>query len=352
MLGLMVLAVVVVLWVGSSELIKAIFNTDFNRAFFLTYFSTSLFALYLPMYMLTKMCRRRRAARRGTVLPEEIGWRETLVVSAKLCPVWFIMNFLFNWSLEKTGVASNTILSNTSGLWVVVLSVVWLREPMQLFNLAGVLFTVAGAVCVALDDTSGGGGVDSGGGDSAGGNIAALCSAIMYAVYSLLLDKMVDEQRTSMMLLFGLIGSLNVVLLWPFLFVLDALHVEELLPVPSKILLMLFINGIAGTVISDLLWAKAVILTSPLVCTVGLTLTIPLAMVADLVLYSKHFGAVYILGSCLVFVGFVLVNWKFTQTTASPDYTEIQTQEDSAGSSDCDGSGLNNAVSISSDEIA
>lgn len=67
-------------------------------------------------------------------------------------------------------------------------------------------------------------------------------------------------------------------------------------------------NGFIGTVLSDYLWLWAVLLTSPLVATVGLSLTIPLAMLTDIVLKGKSFTWLYLLGSALVVGGFLLVN--------------------------------------------
>lgn len=40
-------------------------------------------------------------------------------------------------------------------------------------------------------------------------------------------------------------------------------------------------NGMIGTVLSDLLWAKAIVLTSPLTVNLGMSFTIPLSCVAD-----------------------------------------------------------------------
>jgi len=42
--------------------------------------------------------------------------------------------------------------------------------------------------------------------------------------------------------------------------------------------------------------------------TLGMSLTIPLAMVADMVIHGRHYSAVYILGSVQVFAGFVIAN--------------------------------------------
>ena len=81
----------------------------------------------------------------------------------------------------------------------------------------------------------------------------------------------------------------------------------------------LFLNAWVGTNLSDVLWARSVVMTSPLVATIGLSLTIPVAMASDLVVSSLlppgtvppsqgHFSAAYGLGSGLVMAGFVLGN--------------------------------------------
>ena len=43
-----------------------------------------------------------------------------------------------------------------------------------------------------------------------------------------------------------------------------------------------------NNVLSDYLWARAVVLTTPTVATVGLSLTIPLAFISDLFVKVKH----------------------------------------------------------------
>lgn len=56
--GLILLGFVICLWVGSSTLIQAIFDDmKFHQPFFLTYYSTSLFTLYLPFFYLRRWCR-------------------------------------------------------------------------------------------------------------------------------------------------------------------------------------------------------------------------------------------------------------------------------------------------------
>lgn len=64
-LGICLLLAVVFLWVGSSTLIQEIFvDLDFREPFFLTYYSTSLFSLYLPAFAMQQWVRRQTWWRR------------------------------------------------------------------------------------------------------------------------------------------------------------------------------------------------------------------------------------------------------------------------------------------------
>ena len=59
---------------------------------------------------------------------------------------------------------------------------------------------------------------------------------------------------------------------------------------------------------SDYLWARAVVLTTPTVATVGLSLTIPLAFLSDAALNGISPAPMAGLGAFAVVAGFVLVN--------------------------------------------
>jgi solute carrier family 35 protein F5 len=50
------------------------------------------------------------------------------------------------------------------------------------------------------------------------------------------------------------------------------------------------------------------LLTSPLVVTVGLSLTIPLSLVGQIVLQGEYASVLYWLGAVIVFLSFLIVN--------------------------------------------
>ena len=68
------------------------------------------------------------------------------------------------------------------------------------------------------------------------------------------------------------------------------------------------ISGLFNNVISDYLWARSVVLTSSTVATVGLSITIPMAMVADFLVHSQSPTGLSSGGAILVVIGFCLVN--------------------------------------------
>lgn len=67
------------------------------------------------------------------------------------------------------------------------------------------------------------------------------------------------------------------------------------------------VNSISSLV-SDIAWAYAVLLTSPIVVTVGLSMTIPLSLVGQMVLNSQTASPLYWVGACTVVVSFLFVN--------------------------------------------
>jgi solute carrier family 35, member F5 len=68
----------------------------------------------------------------------------------------------------------------------------------------------------------------------------------------------------------------------------------------------IFVIGFFDDVISDYLWARSVLLTSPTVAAVGLTMTIPMALLVDYFTVTVTLKA--LIGAACVLVGFVVVN--------------------------------------------
>jgi solute carrier family 35 protein F5 len=308
-------------------------DQDFPHPFFLTYFSTTLFSLYLFGFAFSKKWRNARGHVEWTPVPteeisqaddhevisseahlieqeENIQGAEAQILSAKqvmkisllFCPVWFIANYAYNSSLVLTTVASNTILSATSGFFTLLFGTLFRVEEFSWGKLLATTICIAGVALVTLVDTQQGTA-------SIIGDVVAMGSAVFYGLYvSLLRKKVRNEQQVPMPMFFGFVGFFNCIMLWPFMILLHYTGVESFEFPPTTVLLYLFVNGLIGTVLSDLLWSYAIFYTSPTVATVGLSLTIPLAIIFELFMNKRTFSVNYFLGSALVLFAFLVVN--------------------------------------------
>jgi solute carrier family 35, member F5 len=79
------------------------------------------------------------------------------------------------------------------------------------------------------------------------------------------------------------------------------------LPPTPRIWLIVLSNSTASLV-SDLFWAYAVLLTSPIVVTVGLSMTIPLSLIGQVLLNGQTSTGWYWVGAVVVVGSFVFVS--------------------------------------------
>ncbi len=83
---------------------------------------------------------------------------------------------------------------------------------------------------------------------------------------------------------------------------------DNLGKVNGTIVGFLVLSGLCDNVLSDYLWARSVLLTSPTVATIGMSITIPLAMASDAILNGGRPDLTAIAGALLVLLGFCMVN--------------------------------------------
>ena len=279
-LGLIFVVLVAVIWNFSTVLVQTIFGRfHFFRPVFLTYVANSLFVVLLPLRALGRMLRR---LRRGTddqslivggVAPRSAELRAAAKSALIVCPIWFAANATYNLSVGMTSLTASTVISASSAAFTLLLSVWLLREPATALKLAGVALCWAGNGLTAVGDTSSAG--------TLGGDAVCLLSAALYAVYTVAIRMRAPDDLA---LFFGLLGAFNAVIFAPLVLVLHFTGAEDLGALSWEIGGLLVGKGLVDNVLSDYLWAQAVLLTSPAVATVGLSLTVPLAVLSQLTL--------------------------------------------------------------------
>ncbi|KAI1487580.1 hypothetical protein F5X96DRAFT_649266 [Biscogniauxia mediterranea] len=363
-LGISLLMVTVFLWTTSNFLASYIFSDHtYDKPFFLVYINTSIFALSMIPLAIKHVLRNGGFAQvpnlarhawkegyhgvRGIKTPadineedptvgerlliddegsfealdlprpvDQLSFGETARLSLEFCMIWFLGNYFASACLEYTSVASTTILTSTSSIWTLIFCALMRIEAFSVRKLIGVMASLTGIVLISMVDLSGEDNDDGRGNfphksqqQIAIGDAMALFSAVVYGVYVVVMKIRVgNEDRVNMPLFFGLVGIFNLVLLWPLFPILHYTGIEPFeMPPDGKIWLIIMLNSISSFV-SDISWAYAMLLTTPLVVTVGLSLTIPLSLIGEIIQYAQYSSFIYWVGAVIVVLSFVFIN--------------------------------------------
>ena len=244
-------------------------------------------------------------------------WRAAARVALTVCPAYFAAQLSFVGSLTGTSVTSTTVLSSTSCAFTLALSSCFLGERVTGLSVAGVALVIVGALLTGLNDSN----VaqpNKAPNDSIRGDALALFSALCYSVYSVVLARALRGSQArhagersaaapSIDLIFGFIGLASLVLLWPIVFALHSAGTEDLSGLSAAYVLVVLAKGLCDNILASQLWAYAVSISTPTLATVALSLTVPLAVVSDLLLMQGAWPSPLLVSGCsLTIAGFFL----------------------------------------------
>ncbi|EPB92367.1 hypothetical protein HMPREF1544_00665 [Mucor circinelloides 1006PhL] len=356
--GILALGGVVFIWVSSSFAMNSLFGEmEYNKPFLVTYLNTATFSFYLIPLLFKKWRHARHSTQDimasptdentnnvaansiSTTSHHKLSTYDTIKLSLEFCILWFIANYTTNASLAYTTVGSSTILASMSGLFTLGIGAIFKVEKMNLIKILAVFVSLIGVSLVSYSDHLSGGDdiidkdpllADQGRYLSSIpapliGDILALLGAIFYGCYTTLLKLRIgSEDRIDMSLFFGFVGAFNVLLLWPMIPILNYIGLETFqLPMNATLWVIILLNAFIGTFLSDYLWLLSMLMTSPLVVTLGISLTIPLALIGDIVFKGFMPGVKYSIGALLVVAGFLAVNTDAMQEAKEKTQDEL-----------------------------
>ncbi|CAO1348452.1 unnamed protein product [Diamesa serratosioi] len=386
-LGFVLLLLVDIIWVASSELTKYLYQKEnFDKPFFCTYFKTSLFAIYLLLmgfiapwkeacmkngnYQLvdpvgeddfiyangtlsdstfvpiktpestesddssirsvrfSKLAEvREMAATEATeALMSRLSYAASLRVRRQkshhktartalmFCILWFVANYMFQLALGPSETALVTLLSTTSSFFTLGLAAIFpssIGDRFTISKLFAVFFSITGALMVTMSEINEP--------KNSRGIVLSVFSAFFYACYLVLVKRKSDtEEKIDIPLFFGFVGLWNILLLWPLFFVLNFSELEVFEMPNRRQFLVLFLNGLIGTVISEALWLWGCFLTSTLIGTLAMTLQIPISMLFDVLLRNKVYPLMFYLGSLPMFLSLIFVSLLIKYDDSDP----------------------------------
>jgi solute carrier family 35, member F5 len=157
---------------------------------------------------------------------------------------------MFQLALEPADTALVTVLSTTSSFFTLVLAALFPSasgDKLTLSKFIAVLTSIGGVVMVSLSEIN-----ES---KMSRGIALALFSAFFYASYLVLAKRKSDtDEKFDIPMFFGFVGLWNLLLLWPLFFVLNFSRLEVFELPTRRQFLVLFFNGLIGTVLSEAIW--------------------------------------------------------------------------------------------------
>lgn len=166
------------------------------------------------------------------------------------CILWFIANYMYQLALDPSETALVTLLSTTSSLFTLILAASFpssIGDKFSISKLVAVALSVGGAIIITMSEVNEP--------HNSRGIILSLLSAFFYACYLVLVKRKNDtDEKIDIIEFFGFVGLWNILLLWPLFLVLNFTQLESFEMPNRKQFLILFLNGLIGTVISEALW--------------------------------------------------------------------------------------------------
>jgi len=404
LLGLSFIVAVAVIWVVASFVVQDIEASGAHPAV-LTFIANSLFSVFIPIHFLNQKLRAKKQHSTWSYLSSSMPteddpihidqntqildpithtnhhqqlssttttisfssptFKHLLRAALIIAPLWYLAQLTFNTSLELTSVTSNTILSSTSVLFTFIFSVVFLGEAFTLKKLAYLLLLIVGTALVTTADThkssdttsreniiltynktethnNNNDNNDNKDSSSLSGDLLCLLSSSIYGMYTVAIQKLLQEDD-SMSFFFGLMGSIIFFVVGPLLS-LGLAFGAHLSTLTAQVLGLIVIKGLADNVLSDYLWARAILLVGPTAATAGLALQIPLAVLLDAVfgdpMWMRRAGSAVLtfIGAGVILTGFfgILIETKdnVTSSGGSGGMKELKVGSIGEGASD------------------
>ncbi|TRY61755.1 hypothetical protein TCAL_09140 [Tigriopus californicus] len=230
--------------------------------------------------------------------------REVIHVAMMFCLPWFMGNYCYQAALSNTDASIVNVLSSSSCLFTLLLSAAFPSEAsdrLTLSKLCAVCFSMVGVIFVSYSDLRLEGGIPI-------GAMWTLLGSLFYSLYIVLLRRKVNhEDNMDSPMFFGFVGLFNAALLWPGLLALHLVKWEALEAPSATQMQFLVINGLVGTVFSELMWLWGCFYTSSLVATLAISLTIPLSVMADAFWKKKSYSPIFFVGAIPMFISFFIV---------------------------------------------
>ncbi len=236
--------------------------------------------------------------------------RRIFLLSLTMWPIWFLCLYIYNWSFKLTSVMANTILSiGGNSLFTYFLELRLMNTGFRKEKLAAILLCIAGTVLWTYGNYRGSKHDDSHK-NTLLGNLLCLCSAGLYSVVSIIIGKYLPESgEADMSLFWGYTGLINLSVSMPVNIIGCLTGLNNMQDLPARLYGMVMLKGLMDNLLSNYLWAYAVLFVGPTSANVGMSIETPIVLIIDICTKNANYlntnMALNITGAITILLGFL-----------------------------------------------
>ena len=331
--GYLCLTAVVIQWVTSGFVAQYVFSDlSYRCTITQTVYTVFFYTVLLIPHILRKKPSSDAASHETTPYDFLLSHKAKVFVLGSL---WLCGQVVYVMSLMYTSMGTNTAVSSSSSAFSFIFSMLILGYAFRWLSGLGVPVTIAGVVLTALFRADG----PSDPAESAPivetveGILMAVSAAGCFGLFSCLFKKwIVNDQYGG--IVFGSFGLVAFAVGLPFIVIAHFSGLQTFVVPDWKVWLIVTGDAIMCCFVNNVCLSRAFIYLTPVTVLVGLTITVPLSVFADAVIFANHsYSAANIVGISLITVAVLVVGYdqaifekSLDQAKSSP--VVIDTKED------------------------
>ena len=310
-LGYICLASVVLQWVTSGFVVQYVFNDlMYKNTVTQTVYTVSFYSvLLIPHFWRAWKSRGNPERNEAALAPLEFVKQNKVKVSVLGC-LWLGGQVVYVMSLMHTSMGTNTAVSSSSSAFSFIFSILILGYAFRWVSGLGVLVTSAGVVLTALfrAETPVNGGSTSTP-ETVEGIVMAVCAAACFGLFSVLFKKWIVDDKFGGVV-FGSFGVIAFVVGVPLVIISHYAGIQSFELPDWKIWLIVTADATMSCFVNNVCLSRAFIYLTPVIVLVGLTMTTPLSIFADTVIFSNHsYSTLNVVGITLITVAVLVVGY-------------------------------------------
>ncbi len=253
--------------------------------------------------------------------------------------LWMGAQIIYVMSLLYTSMGTNTAVSSSSSAFSFLFSMLLLGYSFRLFSAIGVAVTIGGVILTALFraehtspplDTDEQFKVT----ETVEGIVMAVSAAACFGLFSCVFKKWVKKDNYGGAV-FGSFGIVAFVVGIPLVIVAHFSQLQEFMLPNWKVWLTVTADAVLCCFVNNVCLSRAFIYLTPVIVLVGLTMTVPLSIFADAVIFANHsYSKWNIVGVSLITFAVLVVGYDQAKFESSLSFSEsndnIETKQSAA----------------------